>query len=124
MTIPVKPPTEAPRYIRLNDADNVAIIVNAFGMPAGTRFPDGLTLREFVPQGHKVSLIDIAKDAPIIRYGEIIGYALETLPAGSWVEESRVRMPEPPSLDGLELADPHATGFAAARGLHLRRLSQ
>jgi galactarate dehydratase len=45
MTIPVKPPTEVPRYIRLNDADNVAIIVNAFGMPAGTRFPDGLTLR-------------------------------------------------------------------------------
>jgi galactarate dehydratase len=104
MTIPVKPPGELPRYIRLNAADNVAIIVNAFGMPAGTRFPEGLILREFVPQGHKVSLVDIAKDAPIIRYGETIGYALEALPAGSWVEESRVRMPEPPSLDGLELA--------------------
>ena len=100
MTIPVKPPVEVPRYIRLNEADNVAIIVNAFGMPAGTQFPDGLTLREFVPQGHKVSLSDIAEGSAIIRYGEIIGYALEALPAGSWVEESRVRMPEPPSLEG------------------------
>ena len=104
MTIPVKPPTDAPRYIRLNEADNVAIIVNAFGMPAGTKFPGGLTLREFVPQGHKVALTDIAKDAAIIRYGEVIGYAIVALPAGSWVEEARVRMPAPPSLDGLELA--------------------
>jgi galactarate dehydratase len=104
MTIPVKPPTEEPRYIRLNARDNVAIIVNAFGMPAGTRFADGLTLREFVPQGHKVALEDIARDAPIVRYGEVIGYALEALPAGSWVNETRVRMPEPPRLDNLELA--------------------
>lgn len=104
MTIPVKPPAEVPRYIRLNERDNVAIIVNAFGMPAGTRFPDGLTLRDYVPQGHKVSLTDIAQGAPIIRYGEVIGYALDPLPAGSWVEESRVRTPEAPSLDGLDLA--------------------
>ena len=104
MTIPVKPPAEAPRYIRLNDADNVAIIANAFGMPAGATFPDGLTLRDFVPQGHKVALTGIAKDQPIIRYGEVIGYAVDDIAAGSWVEESRVRMPEPPSLEGLELA--------------------
>src|SRR4051794_20845000 len=52
---------DVPRTIRLNDADNVAIVVNAFGLPAGTVFPDGLTLREFVPQGHKVALADIAE---------------------------------------------------------------
>ena len=104
MTIPVKPPAEAPRYIRLHDADNVAIVANAFGMPAGSRFPDGLTLKDFVPQGHKVALADIRKDRPIIRYGETIGYAVDDIAAGSWVEESRVRMPEPPSLEGLELA--------------------
>jgi galactarate dehydratase len=104
MTIPLKPQAEAPRYIRLNAADNVAIIVNAFGMPAGTQFPDGLILQDFVPQGHKVSLTGIAKDAPIIRYGEIIGFALDHIQVGSWVEESRVRMPAPPRLDRLELA--------------------
>ena len=58
---------EQPRYIKLNERDNVAIVVNDFGLPAGTRFPCGLTLRAFVPQGHKTALIDIAQDAPIIR---------------------------------------------------------
>ena len=104
MTIPVKPPAETPRYIKLNDADNVAIVANAFGMPAGSRFPDGLTLKDYVPQGHKVALTEIPKDRPIVRYGEVIGYAVDDIAAGSWVEESRVRMPAPPSLEGLELA--------------------
>ena len=104
MTIPVKPPAETPRYIKLNDADNVAIVANAFGMPAGSRFPDGLTLKDYVPQGHKVALTEIPKDRPIVRYGEVIGYAVDDIAAGSWVEESRVRMPAPPSLEGLEFA--------------------
>lgn len=104
MTIPVKPPTETPRYIKLNGADNVAIVANAFGMPAGSVFPDGLMLKDYVPQGHKVALVDIPKDQPIVRYGEVIGYAVDDISAGAWVEESRVRMPEPPSLEGLELA--------------------
>ena len=91
MTIPVKPPTDAPRYIRLNEADNVAIIVNAFGMPAGTKFPGGLTLREFVPQGHKVALTDIAKDAAIIRYGDVIG-CCRTIPMSMTSSRSPMSM--------------------------------
>jgi galactarate dehydratase len=95
----------APRYIKLNARDNVAIIVNDFGLPAGTRMTDGLELRHFVPQGHKVALEDIAKDAPIIRYGEIIGYALDMISAGEWVEEARIHMPDAPDLDSLEIAN-------------------
>ena len=33
-------------YIKVHDTDNVAIIVNDNGLKAGTRFPDGLTLRK------------------------------------------------------------------------------
>ena len=36
---------EQPRYIKLNERDNVAIVVNDFGLPAGARFACGLTLR-------------------------------------------------------------------------------
>ena len=54
---------EQPRYIKLNARDNVAIVVNDFGLPAGSRFACGLTLRAFVPQGHKTALVDIAQDA-------------------------------------------------------------
>ena len=36
---------ETPRYIKLNPRDNVAIVVNDFGLPAGSKFACGLTLR-------------------------------------------------------------------------------
>ena len=95
---------EQPRYIKLNDRDNVAIVVNDFGLPAGSRFASGLTLRAFVPQGHKTALVDIPQDAPIIRYGEVIGHALSPILAGEWVDEARIRMPEAPALDKLEIS--------------------
>ena len=47
----------------MHAADNVAIVANDGGLPAGTVFADGLTLRDKVPQGHKVSLVDIAAGA-------------------------------------------------------------
>jgi galactarate dehydratase len=95
---------DAPRYIKLNERDNVAIVVNDFGLPAGAQFPSGLTLRTFVPQGHKTALTDIDEGAPILRYGEVIGYAASAIRAGEWVDEARIRMPEAPSLDNLEIA--------------------
>ena len=49
--------------------DNVAIVINGTGLPAGTVFSDGLTLRESVPQGHKVNLVDLAEGAAIRRSG-------------------------------------------------------
>ena len=58
----------------------MAIIVNDRGLTAGTRFPDGLTLVEHIPQGHKVALVDIPAHGEIIRYGEVIGYAVRDIP--------------------------------------------
>jgi galactarate dehydratase len=93
-----------PRYIRLHPADNVAIIANDFGLPAGTKLPGGITLKTHVPQGHKIALADLAADQAIIRYGEVIGYAGEVIAKGEWIDEARIRMPTPPGLDKLELA--------------------
>lgn len=95
---------DEPRYIKLNERDNVAIVVNDFGLPAGAQFETGLTLRTFVPQGHKTALVDIDEGAPILRYGEVIGYAASPVLAGEWVDEARIRMPEAPSLDKLDIA--------------------
>lgn len=97
---------DQPRYLRLRDTDNVAIVTNSGGLPAGSRFADGLTLIEEVPQAHKVALTDIAKDKPIIRYGVAIGYAVENIQRGGWVSEKRMRMPEPPDLETLRKALP------------------
>ncbi|MDE2266183.1 MAG: galactarate dehydratase [Alphaproteobacteria bacterium] len=95
---------DAPRRIQLHADDNVAIVVNAGGLPAGTEFEDGLVLTERVPQGHKVALEDIAAGAPVIRYGEMIGAADRDLPRGSWIDEFKIRVPAPPALDALPLA--------------------
>ena len=80
------PPTR-PHRIAMHAADNVAIVANDGGLPAGTVFADGLTLRDKVPQGHKLSLVDIAQGAPVRRYNVVIGTALRDIPAGSWVHE-------------------------------------
>jgi galactarate dehydratase len=95
---------ELPLYIQINPLDNVAIIVNSKGLAEGTRFPCGLELKEHVPQGHKVTLTDLASGEAIIRYGEVIGYAASPVKRGSWMNESLVMLPTPPELDELPLA--------------------
>lgn len=96
---------EKPLYIKVHPDDNVAIIVNSRGLEPGTVFPCALTLVEYVPQGHKVSLVDLEQDDPIIRYGEVIGYAVSSIKKGSWVKESLIHLPTPPELDELPLAN-------------------
>ncbi len=70
LVAPPRPVGDAPRTIRVHPKDNVAIVVNAFGLPAGTVFPDGLTLTEFVPQGHKVALADVPRRDGKARRGD------------------------------------------------------
>jgi galactarate dehydratase len=93
-----------PLYITMHPDDNVAIVANDGGLPAGTMFPSGLTLREQVPQGHKVALADIAQGAAVRRYNVTIGFALKDIPAGSWVHERLLKMPDARGLDGLPIA--------------------
>ena len=102
--IEIRQETPTAFYIKVHDTDNVAIIVNDNGLKAGTRFPDGLELIEHIPQGHKVALLDIPANGEIIRYGEVIGYAVRAIPRGSWIDESMVVLPEAPPLHTLPLA--------------------
>jgi galactarate dehydratase len=93
-----------PLYITMHEADNVAIVANDGGLPAGTVFPCGLTLREQVPQGHKVALADLPAGTPVRRYNVTIGTAEKDIPAGSWVHERLLKMPEARSLEDLPIA--------------------
>lgn len=93
-----------PLYIRMHDNDNVAIVVNDGGLPAGARFSCGLELRESVPQGHKIALRALAEGEPILRYNVTIGYAVRDIAEGSWIEESLVRMPAARELSNLPIA--------------------
>src|SRR6516162_11620061 len=108
--------SETPRVIRMHSDDNVAIVANDFGLPAGAQLPSGPTLREHVPQGHKVGLVDIAKGGPVRRYNVVIGYAAQVLPAGSWVNEHRLVLPTPPALEGLPIATKNVLLTPALKG--------
>jgi galactarate dehydratase len=106
----------APLTIRMHDRDNVAIVANDGGLPAGAVLPSGLLLRERVPQGHKVALADIAADAPVLRYGIPIGHAVNAIAAGSWVHERLLAMPEARALDGLPIATAKPPSLPALDG--------
>ena len=105
-----------PVLVRMHEADNVAIVGNDGGLPAGTVLPGGVTLRERVPQAHKVLLEDLAAGAEVRRYGVVIGRTLEALPAGSWVHERRLAMPQARSLQGLPVATVKAAALAPLEG--------
>ncbi len=92
-----------PVLIRIHPADNVAIVANDGGLAEGVVLPDGLVLRERVPQGHKVALADIAAGDSVRRYNVSIGTALADIAAGSWVHERRLSLPIARGLQGLPM---------------------
>lgn len=94
----------APLTIKVHPNDNVAIVANDGGLPAGTIFSDGLILLDQVPQGHKVALFNLAEGDAIIRYDVVIGYATRAISRGSWIEESLIKMPVAPDLVSLPMA--------------------
>lgn len=93
----------APRIITMHPNDNVAIVANDGGLPAGTRLESGLVLLESVPAGHKVTLEPLTPGAVVRRYNVVIGHAREGLPAGSWVNEHRLDLPDAPAMEDLPI---------------------
>ena len=108
-------------YIQIKPEDNVAIVVQA--VPRGTELLPGLVTQSDIPQGHKVALHDIPKDADVVRYGVTLGYALDYIPRGSWINEFMLRLPTPPGLDDMpfgvnirtDLPDPPVTTWMGYR---------
>jgi galactarate dehydratase len=100
----------------MHPADNVAIVANEGGLAAGAVFDSGLTLVDKVPQGHKVALVNIAAGTQVRRYNVTIGHALEDLPAGSWVHERVLAMPDARSLEGLPIATVEAPELPPLEG--------
>jgi galactarate dehydratase len=98
MTTPIKA-----HVISMHPSDNVAIVGNNGGLPAGTVLASGLVLREQVPQAHKVALVDLAPGQVVLRYGVVIGRAKAAIAAGSWVHERLLDMPPARELDQVPL---------------------
>ena len=83
MTASTHQPTGAgPRTLSLNAKDNVIIAVDAV--------PDGVTVRGVkaagrIPKGHKMAAARIAKGEPVLKFGQIIGFASTDILPGTHV---------------------------------------
>jgi len=108
-------PTAA-RVIKMHDNDNVAIAVNDGGLPAGSVLESGLVLKEKVPQGHKVLLVDLPAGAEIRRYNVCIGRTLKPLSAGTWVHERLIEMPTALGFENLPTAKALDPGLPPLEG--------
>ena len=109
-----------PLTIRMHARDNVAIVANDGGLPAGTVLPDGLTLRD--ASAARDTKWPWSMCLPRHRCGATawsIGYALKDIAAGSWVHERLLQMPSARALDDLPIATVKPDLLPAARGLHL-----
>ena len=108
--------TRPPLAIRMHPADNVAIVANEGGLAAGTVMPDGLVLREKVPQAHKLALTDIEAGGVVRRYNVPVGYAKRAIAAGSWVHERLLDIPAARALEGLPMATVPAPAWEPLEG--------
>lgn len=109
-------PARSPVVIRMHAADNVAIVANEGGLAAGAVLPDGLVLRDKVPQAHKVALVDIEAGGVVRRYNVPVGYARQPIAAGSWVHERLLDIPAARALDDLSMATVSAPDWAPLEG--------
>ncbi|MDZ4165375.1 MAG: altronate dehydratase family protein [Smithellaceae bacterium] len=80
------------RTIRLDRLDNVAVALE--DLPASSLVEGGVTLREFVPAGHKVALGHIPQSEPVRKYGQVIGFASREIHQGSHVHLHNLEMKE------------------------------
>ncbi len=76
--------------LKINDRDNCAVVLADVrkGEKVEVRTAAGiktLTARCDIASGHKIALVSLHVDAPIVKYGEEIGRAGAAIEAGDWV---------------------------------------
>src|SRR6476660_9538100 len=76
--------------IRLHPDDGV--LIARASLPPGTEVADGVTTVERIPSGHKVAIKPIAVGEPVIRYGQIIGFATQAIAPGQHVHTQNCGM--------------------------------
>ena len=99
--------------------DDIGLLLG--DVPRGTpiEIADGTTPAvEDIAAGHKVALHDIPKDAPVHKYGEVIGVALADIPAGAHVHVHNLgvsRWEEPDTYTSSARTQPTGAAPAPAR---------
>jgi hypothetical protein len=78
------------KALKINARDNCAVLLADVkkGEPVEVHADAGvsrLDARCAIASGHKIALVSLAVDQPIIKYGEEIGRAQAAIEAGDWI---------------------------------------
>ena len=73
-----------PRSLRLDAADNIVVALDPI-LPGA--IAEGVTALSRVPKGHKLATAAIAEGEPILKFGQIIGFATSNIEPGEHVHE-------------------------------------
>jgi altronate hydrolase len=81
------------KAIRIEEEDTVAVLLDSIRSGDLCQVSSSLQIpvREEIPFGHKIALFNIPEGDPVIKYGEVIGYATQFIPAGHWVHGHNLR---------------------------------
>ncbi len=77
------------RILRLHSDDNVIVAVET--LQSG-ELAEGVAARARIPKGHKMAISAMAKGQPVLKFGQIIGFASVDIAPGDWVHEHNVEM--------------------------------
>jgi altronate hydrolase len=80
------PGTQPARLIRLQPIDDVAIAATDIAAGSQVDAGDGpFAARDDIGRGHKIALRDLRPGVPVLRYGQVIGFAGRDIAAGEHV---------------------------------------
>lgn len=117
--------------LQLHPDDNVAVATSSLQAKISCEVSGrSITTKDNIPAGHKVATADIAADAPIVKFGQVIGYAAEFISAGGWVHvhnvtasrpgatyefSTQIKEPEAPAAERTFMGYRRANGSAGTR---------
>ncbi|MBB5753586.1 UxaA family hydrolase [Prosthecomicrobium pneumaticum] len=88
-TPPAAARSSTPRVLRLHADDNVIVAIDTI-MPGGVA--EGVTASERIPKGHKMAVRGIPEGGPVLKFGQIIGFAKAGIAPGAWIHEHNCGM--------------------------------
>jgi altronate hydrolase len=91
---PTSPASAHPPAILLRNEDNVAVATRPLPVNfvlEGMGVDGSVTTRQVIALGHKVAIRPIEPGEPILKYGQIIGFAAGPIRPGDWVHVHNIR---------------------------------
>jgi altronate hydrolase len=73
---------KAPRSLRLNAKDNLVVAVDTIEQG---RAVENVIASVRIPRGHKMATVKIAKSEPVLKFGQIIGFATDDILPGAHI---------------------------------------